>query len=584
MKNNSDTPSQPVTQAKGSFRHVFALAFALVLIPLLLGVLAVLVSHKFNPKATPPAISVTKGIPFQDPQGIATASVERLMIWRRDLRRDGFSLDEANLRVWAAHAKHPDILFRIAPPCAQKQWHWYPAHGSRYVIAVSRQMDEIGRQQVALYDLITSQWLWNHPMRWPKTHELPHVINTHTLVHYAVNGRRFAMELNARGVIISMDSLGVGSATSYALPSPNARFPGEPLAWQDNLFFTKDPSDESLLAYATDALPGLYNAGKGLETTCFSGNGMLKFTALDGTIYVSDALTQTLLKRFDAWRHTSETRVTATLATRDGSRLTVFLSTAFESTPPVTREWTVTLTLPEGIVRQNFNADALFGKPKTEPSPCTTQSQDGLWELKIAPDNLLHISNCRAKKEYACCDLGSLLGLDKPIDQIYFLEDGRHVVLRQQDNFWLLDFAIARGYADLIARQQASLLAINKNPSVLSSVCSTNAESTVLSPETDPSRTPAVATMMALQAERCAANQAWMHATELLEESQRHPVWNGRTPNVNLFMLARYHLLANQPREAFDRGFQALRQLGTQSLDELRMPRYHMSRLLDAIP
>jgi len=184
--------------------------------------------------------------------------------------------------------------------------------------------------------------------------------------------------------------------------------------------------------------------------------------------------------------------------------------------------------------------------------------------------------------------LGTLLGLQKPVDHIAFLEEGRQLVLRQNDNFWLLDFSVALGYADLLARKEAS--------SDLSSVASaaqpaapTNQPAAAVSCESPyvkeiemPSGpNPSI---LALRAELFADNQAWGYAAALLEETAAHAAFDARAPRVNPLLQAHACLLSGQKQKARLACRKALVALVTDSTDYNRMIRYQLQGLLFSQP
>ncbi len=546
---------------------------------MLLGVLFVLTFQKLAPVAARPNDGATLAI--QAPLAMdASNDVAHLMACRRDLRNEGLPTEEANLRIWAAQADAPEILFRVSPPESGKKWNWYLSQDGRYAIAASLQIDAFERRSVGLYDLTAAQWIWKRVMLWPDSHEQPYVFGRHTILRYSTHGKRFALEISPSGDIIQIDSLGAGALLISPTPPPQPMFPGEPVAFRNNVFFVTDTQRENLVGYAFERLPGLRYAGRADANTLFSGNGRLKFTIRDGTVTVSDSLTQTRLQQFSVWKHTTNTVVTGALTTLDGSSITVFLKTSFAGVPQVTREWSVALALHTGTVLQSFNADALFAKPQAADSRLETRSPDGQWELSLSATNELRVTGCAQKRVLARCGLAPLLGLQKPFDQIAFLEEGRHAVLRHDSNVWLLDFTLARTYADLRARLNASAEA---PPEPLPPLAAP-AENTHTNGVAADAYTPSDSARLALRAEWLAANQAWPYAAALLEESCRHPDWDGRAPRVNPLLLARYQLLSRQGQKARQTCREALRQLASDTTEENRMIRYHLQRLLDAIP
>lgn len=581
QKNQLSHPDQPahIPLSSRQLWHTALFACAILLVPMLFGIFFVFVFHKLSPVPAPPPDTSTNGVPPPFTAS-APAGMTHLTEWRRDLRNEGRPTDEANLRIWAARAQEPEILFRVPPPETGKTWNWHLSQDGRYAIATAIQIDALERRIVGLYDLISAQWVWKKNLLWPDSHEQPYVFDRHTVLRYSAHGKRFALEISPAGDIVNIDTLSPGTGHATQTPSPQPAFPGEPVAVRNNVFFATDAQRGTLLGYAIERLPGLRYAGRCDAQTLFSGNGFLKFTIKDGGVTVSDSLTQTVLRQFGLWRHTTNTVVTGALTTLDGSRLSVFLKTLFQDVPPVAREWSVSLAPHTGTTLPSFNADALYAKPKPDPgSRLHTRSPDGQWELSLTSSNDLCVTGCAQNREFARCAPAGLLGLQKPFDQIAFLEEGRYAALYQGNNVWLLDFAVARTYADLMARKDASEKALPEPPS-----SDASAENLLSNYGMAESRTPGESTRLALYAEWFAANQAWYYAAAFLEEALRHPAWEGRTPRVNLFLLARYQLLSRQNRKARLTCGEGLRQLSADTTQDNQMIRFHLQALLDAIP
>ena len=600
---NPDPSDKRVTTASRNLFQTASLACAIFLIPALLGVLFVFVSHRIDPLGTPPTADEVACLTNRLYDGSAT-NVSQLIALRRDLRNEGYATDGVNLRIWAAHISEPEVLFRVPPPDPANKWNWHISQNGMHAIAVSRQVDALKRRTVGLYDLVTEQWVWTNALPWPDTHEQPYVFDRHLVLRYSKNARRFALEVDEKGTIVALDALGTGNFNAAQALPPQPLFPGKPVAVKNGVFFTSDSKDDTLFGYAQEALPGLHYAGKGDANTIFSGNGRLKFTVAEGRVTVSDSLTQTVMQQIDAWPRDTNTLVTATLTTHDGSRLTVFLRTEFASLPPVTREWSVAVDLYTGTVIKSFNADALFAKPKRTAS-LQALSPDGQWQLSVDPSNVLTVTSLDEKREVARVSLAAL-GLTSPISHLVFLEEGRHVVLRQKDNFWLLDFSVAQRYGDLVSRMASSCCTnvmssitddrANQQPETETSG-STN-EFLATSPEGygvgapfDPdllsyASAPGtkVPSYFALRAEVFAANQAWTYAAALLEQTCLLQQYDTRAPRVNPLLLARYHLLSGQREKARLTSREALRELFADPTDYNRMIRYHLQGLLFAKP
>jgi hypothetical protein len=553
----------------------------------LLALLFVLAYQRFSPAAA--RLSASVPCVTNQPSASSTATLAQLIELRRDLRSKGLPLDDVNLRIWAWHATEPERLFNVPPPEEGKKWNWNLSQDGRYAIAVSIATDAASRRSVGLYDLIGDKWLWKKTLPWPDAHESPYVFGRHTVLRYSKNAQRFAMEIDPDGQIVNIAALGK-TAFAVAPPPPlNPSFPGTPVASKNGIFFAVDAQSQNLTGFAQERLPGLCYAGKGDENTLFSGNGLLKYTLRDGRVTVSDSLTHTVLQQTDAWPKATNTVVTGALTTHDGSQLNVFLRTDFSGTPPATREWSVSLSLYSGTVMQSFNADALLAKPRRTLQR-SALSPDGKWQASVTPANELAFTSQLEKREAIRVNLTNLLGLQKPLDHLAFLEEGRHLVLRQGDNIWLLDFAVARGYADLLGRKTASAEA-PAAPAV--TVASTQAapadrSATVLDPPLpsnyleDPSAS--VPPALALRAEWFACNQAWPYAAALLEETRHLQQYDYRAPRVNPLLQARYWLLSGQRQKARLVCREALGPLVADSTDYNRMIRFHLQGLLFAKP
>jgi len=508
-----------------------------------------------------------------------------------------------NLRIWAAQAVEPTILFNVAPPEADKRWNWFLSQDGRYAIAVSIQADSIGRRATGLYDLTAAQWLWKNALPWPDSHESPYVFDRHTVLRYSKNAKHFAMEIDAEGHITAIDTLGKTTIPAVQTIPADAAFPGTPVAVKSGVFFVEDAQHQNLIGYAQERLPGLRYAGKGDENTLFSGNGLMKLTIRNGRVTVSDSLTQTVLQQIEAWPHATNTSVTGSLTTYDGSQLSVFLKTDFGGTSTMTREWSVALALYTGTVLQSFNADALLAKPQ-RVTQRTALSPDGAWQVSVAASNDLVFTSQAQKRVVVRVDLARAIGLQKPLDHIAFLEEGRSIVLRQGENFWLLDFAVARGYADLLARQAANADAppaastapeTSPSPSGQPPSSSTNAANAALPSVAALSPSPSFMAYndclkvrepatLALQAEWLIDNQAWGYAAALLDEAHSLQRFDARAPRVNPLLLARCHILAGQTRKARAVCREALGQLVAAPSSNNRMIRYHLQGLFFSQP
>jgi len=592
MDNNisplNNTPSQTHSRM-----NAVLFAAAVLLISLLAGLLVVVAVHKIKPVSPLPPPSAGDWASRLDAN--AATNLSRLMELRRDLRNDGYASDELSFRIWAAHALQPTALFRVDPPETGKRWNWHLSQDGLFAVAVSIQTDSLDRRSVGLYDLTASEWVWKKTLAWPDSHEAPYVFNRHVVLRFTKKAQRFAMEIDARGTVTGIDSLGKSAAKEIppalgAVPG----FPGEPVAIKSGVLFAVTPEHQGLVGYAMEKVPYLHYAGKGDDNTVFSGNGLLKFTFQGGRVTVADSLTQTVLQQIDAWPRTTNTVVTGALVTQDGSQLSVFLKTSLAGTPPTAREWSVALSTYTGAAKPSFNADALLAKPHRVLQQ-QAASADGQWLVSVAHSNVLSIVSQAQKREAARVDLGAALGVRKPIDHLAFLEDGRHVVLRQGDNFWLFDFAAARGHADLLARvelsAQASALAEETNQTARTGSASlpslsdgaaaplpsfaTNTSYLALSP---------ASSCLALRAEWYAGHQAWGYAAAQLEKARACAARDGRAPRTNALLLSRAYILSGQKQKSRLIAREALTQLVSDPSNYNRMIRYQLQGLLFSQP
>ena len=565
--------------------HTALFATAVLLIPLLLGILFVVVFHKIRPVATPPPPGAGDVSNRLD-EATAT-NLSRLVELRRDMRTEGYDTEELNFRIWAAHALQPAVLFHVDPPGTGKRWNWYLSQDGLFAIAVSIQADARGRRTAGLFDLVADEWLWKNDLPWPDAHESPYVFNRHIVLRYTKRAARFAMEIDAHGAITGIDALGKSAFKETPPIGSVPGCPGTPVAIRSSVLFAADMERQSLVGYALERVPGLRYAGKGDENTLFSGDGLLKFSIKDGRVTVADSLTQTVLQRIDAWRHTTNTVVTGTLVTHDGSQLSVFLKTALAGTPAMVREWSLSVATYTGTVMPTFNADALLAKPR-RVNQRQALSADGRWLVSVTASNVLSIVGQPQNREVANLRLGALLGLRKPIDHIAFLEEGRHLVIRQGDNFWLLDFAAARSHADLLARKSASakfpVLSLPSEEEEGAAAAPAAAVASLAASLNAPASATPSTSYFALRAEWYASHQAWAYAAALLDEAAACSASDGRAPRVNPLLQARADILSGQRQKARLVCRQALMNLISDPSGYNRMIRYHLQGLLFATP
>jgi hypothetical protein len=561
------------------------LAAAVFLAPVLLGFLYVQVHQRLadarRPADNTPALT----------NRLADASVTdlgALRALRREARDAGLTTDEIDLRIWAASAARPAMLFRVSPPGQGVGWRWHLSQDGLFAVAVADAADAAGRRETGLFDLAANVWVWKNLLPWPETHEAPYVFGRSLVLRYAKGAARFALEISPEGRIVSIDALRKPAAFAAPPPALTPGFPGLPVAVKNGVCFVTDAERRDLVGYACERVPGLSYAGAGDANTLFSGNGRLKFAIAGGAVTVSDSLTLTPLQRLAVWKPATNVVVTGALTTRDGSSLNVFLKADFGGEPPVSREWSVAISTYSGTVLPSFNADALLARPR-RPQQLHSASRDGRWLLDAGPSNVLVVSAAADRRPVARVPLAAALGAARPISHLEVLEDDRHVVIRQDARLWLLDLAAARGYAGLLDRLDAAAEAAvaqasrpvetNLPPSVLEVSLG---EEAGFEPEPWPVFPPSAP--FALCAERCAAHQAWPYAAALLETCSSYSALDGRAPRVNPLLFARAALLSGQKAKARLICRRALYGLIDDPSPYNRMTRYQLQGLLFAQP
>ncbi len=583
MNNTSDQGSSQDADPRAQQQHLLhtaLLSVAVLLIPILAGILLVLAADKLKPASSAPS-AVSAADPLHE---LGTATNKHLLArLRQDLRSKGMSCDEADLRLWAAELSEPERLFHVKPPDNGGMWNWHVARGGRFAVAAAVPTDELDRRKVALYDLTQDKWLWQTRILWPDSHSQPYVFKGHLILRYSKNALRFALELDDAGRIISLDALGPGQTESMTRPLTDPALPGLPVASEHGVAFTVDQKTCALCGYAAIRVPGLRYAGKGDDNTVFSGNGLLKFDAAGGEILVHDSLTQTLLQRISAWRDNANTKVNGMRINADGSHLSLFLVTEFSDKPPVRRDWQINVNLYTGQKETLFKPDSAAPERRFNKQAL---SPDGRWTFQVAEGNALTLSPAGSSRIAVKLPLQTA-GLKGPVSDLAFLEGGRHLRIRQDDNFWLLDFAVARGYGGLLARCAASASPEERE-------APTPSNHSLLQPqqmhdrsfEIDPdtlayirdsdSKLPAA---LSLKAELLAANQAWGHVAAALEKVIALQEYDTTAPGVNLLLLARCQILAGDKTKARNTCRAALNKLIADPTAHNRMIRYHLQGL-----
>lgn len=596
-KHDPDTPVVSTPAAKRTLINTILLASAVFLIPVLIGLLFVMVSHRLSPRPTATGADSCAQLTNRLHDGSVTQAAQ-LASLRREFREAGVTTDDVDIRLWATRIQEPEKLFSVAPPTPEKRWNWHLSQDGLFALAVSMQIDHLDRRDVGLFDLIREEWVWTKTLPWPETHEAPHVFGRNLILRYVKNAAFFALEIDPSGTIVSIDRL---RSKSFEIPAPMPALPniaGQPVGIRHGVYFAADPQTGKLSGYApAPLLPGLHDVGPYHIGTVLSGNGLLLFRAAEGLVTVSDTLTGTLLQTFDAWPHTTNTVVTGALATGDGSGLTVFLQTEFDGTPPIRREWSVAIDVYAGIVKRSFNADALFAKPATAETR-SAMTQDGRWGLAVDTANTLTVSPAENSDTPSVSIPLDEVGIRDTIRHIAFLEQGRYLMMRSDTHLWLLDFKQARAYGGLTARIATSSRTIppeayqvppaRSEPDAMLAVSEKGyGEQAPFDPDDLVHSFDADATApsyLALRAEFCIANQAWGYAAGMLEEMARLQEYDMRAPRINPLLAARCQIMTCQPRQARTICREALQVLIRRPDTTPRMILYHLQGLLFAQP
>ena len=594
-KHDSGFPAVSSPAAKRTLINTVLLAGAVFLIPVLIGLLFVMVSHRLSPRPVAPDANAYAQLTNRLHDGSVTQAVQ-LANLRREFREAGMVTDDADIRLWAARVREPETLFSVPPPAPDKRWSWHLSQDGLFALAVSMQIDHLDRRDVGLFDLTRETWVWTKTLPWPETHENPHVFGRNLILRYVKNATFFAMEIDHSGTIVSIDKL---RSKTFEIPAPMPALPniaGQPVGIRHGVYFAADPQTGKLSGYAqTPLLPGLHDVGPYHIGTVLSGNGLLLFRAAEGRVTVSDALTGTLLQTFDAWPHTTNTMVTGVLATGDGSGLTVFLQTEFDGTPPVRREWSVAIDVYAGTITRSFNADALFAKP-TVAETRSTITPDSRWVLAVDTANALTVSPAEEPDRPSVSIPLDEVGIRDAIRHIAFLEQGRYLLMRSDIHMWLLDFKLARAYGGLTARIATSsrtipleayqVSPVRSEPNAMLALSENGyGEQAAFDPDDLARSFDADATApsyLALRAEFCIANQAWGYAAGMLEEMAHLQEHDLRAPRINPLLAARCQTMAGQPHQARAICREAL-QVFVRCPDATpRMIRYHLQGLLFA--
>ncbi len=594
------------------------LACMVFLLPVVAGLLFVIISRAVvvHPPATLEIDASNMQITNRLHDGSAVTAPQLLAL-RGDLRASGVDTAEVDLRLWAARAKEPELIYKVAPPQYGSGWRWYLTHDGVHALALADKPVK-NRWAAGLFSLVADKWLWTNSLPCSLLSEAPHLISDHLVLRFDANGAKFAMEIDGKGRIMSLERTGGGSAAQpAAVQQVHEPVAGKVVAHKDGLTFIAVDGDNSLQAFAINSLPGLRDAGEGNAQTVFSGNGLLKLTVDQGQIVLSAALTHTTLQAWHGWPHNTNTVVTAAQATDNGDLFNVFLSTAFDGATPIKREWSVNVNTYAGTIKRNLNPDVQFARPEPVGNKVVVNTPDGRWLMVVNKSNELLVTT-RDGRPVTKVDLKPL-GLREPVRNLLYLADGRHLVLYQDRRVWLLDYAIATTYGGLVARaanasSRVSMAAwrVKRETSDDGSDKTQDAQLALdeegfgVAESYDADElsfgidTNAVApSWLGMRTEMLVANGIWSHAAATLEMIKRLQAWDSRAPRVNPLLMARCQILAGQREQARATCRDALRTLMTLpatydfmtgeykpvknvSADDNRMIRYQLQGLLFA--
>ncbi len=535
----------------------------------------------------------------------ARATVSELIEYRDTLRSRGDFTDFANIRLWAAAAAEPSLLFAISPP-RSGAWRWSVSQCGTHVLAIER--TESLLREVALFCIADEQWVWRKTLPWPDVYEDPWIFGGHLVLRSSKNGRRFAMEMDAYGSIIALDSLQDGPPFAHSPPQPPAGLPGDCVAERAGAFFVCR-ADSALQIYARPGLPGLHPLRSSVDTPAtgappdaetISGNALLQIEAIRGALVIRDAYTRRTLERREVWRHSEDTTVRGIESNRDGSEIAVHLTTSFDFPQPAQRNWRVIYKPAETLIETETAAPP--------PLPRLWQQELSIPEraLRVAvADGALLISSTRAAAAPAVAVAPSeIAATAQSVTGLSLLESNRHILLRCGAAVYLLDLYAVLHYGDLLDRiRHADRMIAEHGAAKLMHTTLLNDDLRAL-PEylrasgsddhfnyemidyyqdiLDPRKLepPAYPSILSLQAEYLAAHRAWLYAAKKLEQLGTIQERDHRAPRTNPLLYARYALLAGDEKSAARSCEQGLNTLFYDSSPYNRMIRWQLLKML----
>ncbi|MFA7172422.1 MAG: hypothetical protein WC340_03245 [Kiritimatiellia bacterium] len=545
-----------------NLQKTLRLAALIFLVPFTAAVLLGLLANQISPSKKL-AQAARKAEQSAAPVCPAGADRAALLRHRTTLRELGLPIEFTNIRIWAATAQ-PELLITLPPLEKGMRCDWHLSRDGKYALSVEKRVgQDTLRKKVGLYSFVEDLWLWKNTLPWPDTHEVPWVFNNTTVVRSSKNNRRFAMEINLAGDIVAIDALGAGGPFPAKSLVRDARIQGHPVAIVSSLYFVCDEQEGALKGYALRNLPGLYDVGAFDQHTCFSGNGLLKFRAADGIVTIHDAFTQLKLDSKKTWNASTNTAVTGLRANRDGSKLTVQLTTTFQMAELIERKWSLLYKPADSSITLN-TTNAISSVAQT--SSTSIQTPDSAWRIHLRENSALEIVSEKLKNEVVQVDLKEHMSCgDNPVNAISILEDNRFIVLEQRNRAALLDLHAILHYGDLSARwEHCEALLADEGEKQIKPFNPAIAQKPEISPESaeddsdnfnyemvdytdkfDPRlfEPPSKPSILSLQAERLANHHAWIYAACKLEQLMRIEEHDHRAPRANPLLYTRYNIL-----------------------------------------
>ncbi|MDA3923465.1 MAG: hypothetical protein PF904_02050 [Kiritimatiellae bacterium] len=600
MQDESTTENDQESKSseQRNFKKTLIFAAALFLIPFIIATLMGVIANQLSPvkQKTKAALAAENSGNTNLPVCSATADISELLQYRNAMKESGQAVDLTNIRIWAAAAKQPALLISVKPPAPGKEWSWRLSKDGMHALAIEIDPENSLLKQVALYSFEKEQWVWQNRLPWPESHESPWVFNNTTIIRSSKNNRRFAMEINPEGNIVSIDSLAGDGPFPETEIQPDNSIPGTAIAVRSNVYFIKDSQDCSLQGYALSTVPGLYPAGEIGETTCFSGTGLLKFTAKAGIIKVIDAFTGITLSEKAGWIASSNTVVSALASNRDGSELNLLMSSTFEAPQAVTRKWRILYTPEDNNLNISMtNATSIV---KTPPSS-TILTPLKKWIINLRSESILAVFDHATGKEVTKVDLKKHINCNgNPILEASLLEGESYILLKQRNRAFLLSLNSIVHYGDLLARlklckknlseyTEDELLQTNLVDNSMREIESANSDKAadtfnyamdIDQNQMDPRllEPPALPSILSLQAEFLATHHAWLYATGKLKQLTKMQENDNRAPRANPLLCSRYLQLSGKNEEAKKVCRKALNSLFYDFTPYNRMIRYQM--------